>query len=541
MPSFTWVGKSAVENHDKQVPYRLLKCDPARSHGDPAAGNLLVQGDNLEALKALLPYYRGQVKCVYIDPPYNTGNEGWVYNDNVNSPEIRRWLGKVVGKDADDLNRHDKWLCMMYPRLRLLKEFLHPAGTIFVSIGDNEAHHLRIMMDEIFKSRNFVADAIWQARRSVSNDTLMSLSHNYTICYAADRPRLEVVDGVFKIPTDISGFHNPDNDPRGAWTADPFDAPNVRVNLTYAIVNPNTGKSYLPPKGRHWKTTSDEYDRLLADGRIVFGKTGRAKPQFKRFLKDAEAKGSTPTTWWDDCGTTTEGTKELESVMGEKVFDNPKPTKLLERVLTLTADRKALVLDSFAGSGTTAHAVLKMNAADGGSRRCILVEMEPKIATGVTAERLRRVIDGYGPADKLTPGTGGGFRYCTLGNPLTDENGDVHPDVSFADLAHHVYFKETGRPLPRRPDPDCPHVGDFAGVAYFLLFNGVLGDRRPDRGNVLTHDVLDLLMSCPGWAAAEKRVVYGDANPLDGSARLTAENVKFEQIPYDLNRAGEVP
>ena len=543
MPSFTWVGKSAVENHDKQVPYRLLKCDPARSHGDPAAGNLLVQGDNLEALKALLPYYRGQVKCVYIDPPYNTGNEGWGYNDNVNSPEMRKWIGKAVGKEAEDLNRHDKWLCMMYPRLKLLKDFMSEDGVVFISIGDEEVAALRVMLDEMFNRPNFIASITWKKRNGPPNDKIVGSVHEYVLVYAKNQDRLR----LNLMPRNTSSrerYKNTDGDERGPWVAGDISA-NAKggryvASLDYAIINPQTRQEHMPPEGACWRYSSERVRELMAEDRIYWGKSGRGRPKLKRFLSDVK-NGQTAPTIWDDTDQNSHARNEIKSIFGtNNAFETPKPLELIERILSIGSESDSLILDSFAGSGTTAHAVLKMNAADGGSRRCILVEMEPEIATDVTAERLRRVIDGYGPADKPTPGTGGGFRYCTLGNPLTDENGDVHPDVSFSDLAHHVYFKETGRPLPRRPKGDCPHVGDFAGTAYFLLYNGVLGDKRPASGNVLTHAALDELIACPGWASAAERVVYGEANRLAGSSRLAAERVRFMQIPYDLNRQGEV-
>ncbi len=226
MPTLDWIGKKAVINHHRQVPFRLLHCDQELSVGDPEAGNLLVQGDNLEALKALLPYYAGQVKCIYIDPPYNTGNENWVYNDNVNSPEMQKWLRKTVGKEAEDLSRHDKWLCMMYPRLALLREFLREDGAIFISIDDNEVHHLRLIMDEIFGARNFVATVIWQKIFSTKNTARhLSESHDFIILYAKNadswRPNL-----VLRSDSNDSRYKNPDNDPRGPWTSGDCSARN---------------------------------------------------------------------------------------------------------------------------------------------------------------------------------------------------------------------------------------------------------------------------------------------------------------------------
>ena len=565
MPSFTWVGKPAVENHDRTVPYRLLQCDKAASHGDPDAanaGHLIVEGDNLEALKALLPYYRGQVKCAYIDPPYNTGNEGWVYNDNVNSPEIKRWLGtrakqhveehgdlgsrklgeKVVS--ADDLNRHEKWLCMIYPRLKLLREFLRDDGALFVSIDDNEVHHLRMVLDEVFGVRNFIASIVWQKKYSASNDSDgIPAMHDYVLAYQRSAafarnllPRTMKQDKAYK---------NPDNDRRGPWKPADYTCNKTRQErpgLYYSIKN-DAGEEVWPNESRVWAFEPQGHADHVAEKRLWWGRSGRnAKPALKKFLSEVQG-GIVPVTWWphDDAGHTDAAKKELLREVGGEVpgYLTPKPTRLIERILQVATDPDSLVLDSFAGTGTTASAVLKMNAADGGNRRCILVEMEPKIARGVAAERVRRVIDGYGTGDKRTPGTGGGFRYCTLGDTLTDEHGLVRDTVTFADLAHHVYFKETGQPLPGRARASCPFVGEHRGTAYFLLFNGVLGDCKPDGGNVLTGRVLDGIRADCGdaWDAAEGRVIYGEASRL-GESRLRAEGVAFRQIPYDLNREG---
>ena len=284
MATLDWIGKKAVINHHRQVPYRLLQCEPNLSAGDPDAGNLLVQGDNLEALKALLPYYAGQVKCIYIDPPYNTGNEGWVYNDRVNSPEIRKWLEKAVGREAEDLSRHDKWLCMMYPRLSLLREFLSEDGAIFVSIDDNEVHNLRLVMDEIFGARNFVATIIWQKVYSPKNSARQfSEDHDYIIVYANNTEnwnphlvlRSEAQDRLYK---------NFDDDYRGPWKTSDLSARNPYSAGTYSITCPKGRIIKGPPKGRYWSISKEKLQELDADKRIWWGKNGNAIPQLKRFL-----------------------------------------------------------------------------------------------------------------------------------------------------------------------------------------------------------------------------------------------------------------
>ena len=247
MPTLDFEGKEIVYSYHLGVPYRPLEPDAGKSLGPAEANdNLIIQGDNLHALKSLLPQYAGKVKCICIDPPYNTGNEGWAYNDKVNTPGLREWFRKEVGRE--DLARHDKWLCMMWPRLHLLKELLADDGAIFVFIDDNEQRHLTLIMDEIFGEENFTANIIWHHRKSSQNDIDVSLSHNYILCYARDRSSFSFNAG----DVDETRFLNPDNDPRGPWVADPMDAPAVRENLAYEIVNPNTGETYLPPTGNHW-------------------------------------------------------------------------------------------------------------------------------------------------------------------------------------------------------------------------------------------------------------------------------------------------
>lgn len=249
MPTLDWIGKDAVLEHHKEVPFHLLRCDPELSVGDPGSGNLLIQGDNLLALKALLPYYAGKVKCIYIDPPYNTGNESWVYNDNVNSPEIYAWLGKVVGKEAEDLSRHDKWLCMMYPRLVLLRELLHEEGSFWMSIDDNEVHHAREVLDEIFGKQNFVDTVIWQKIYSPKSSARhFSANHDFILVYAKQAeiwtrnllPRSDKQD---------KRYRNIDNDPRGPWKPGGLDARNYYSEGTYEIVAPSGRVISGPPKG----------------------------------------------------------------------------------------------------------------------------------------------------------------------------------------------------------------------------------------------------------------------------------------------------
>ena len=529
MPTLDWIGKKAVVNHHREVPYRLLHCDKANSTGDADAGNLLVQGDNLHALKALLPYYAGKVKGIYIDPPYNTGNESWVYNDNVNSPEIRAWLGRVVGKEAEDLSRHDKWLCMMYPRLALLKHFLSEDGSIFISIDDNEVQALRWIMDEIFGPRNFVATVIWQKVYSPKNSAKhFSEDHDFIIVYAnrADdwRPNL-----VTRSERQDKAYKNPDNDPRGLWKTSDLSARNPYSLGTYAITCPSGRVIAKPPAGRYWVVSEQKFKELDADKRIWWGKNGSSIPQIKRFLSEVK-QGVVPQTLWpyQEVGHTQDAKKELVAIChfedSQSVFITPKPTRLLQRILEIATDKNALILDSFAGSGTTGHAVLALNKADGGARRFITIEMDEGICRDVTALRLTRVVEGYGDV----AGLGGGYRYCTLGEALFDEHGQIRAGVKFSDLAAHIFFTETGTPIPKRTHARTPLLGVHDGKAVYLLFNGVLGDRRPDGGNVLTGDILRGLPAHDG-----PKIVYGESCRL-GADRLRREGIVFKQVPYEI-------
>ena len=534
MPTLNWIGKDAVVRHHKEVPFRLFEPDKKLSHGDPASGNLIVEGDNLHALKALLPRYAGKVKCICIDPPYNTGNEGWVYNDNVNAPEILRWLGKTVGKEAEDLSRHDKWLCMMYPRLVLLKQFLSEDGAIFVCLDDNEIGPFRLMMDEIFGGNNFVATILWQKVYSPKNSARhFSEDHDYVVVYAKRaeswRPHL-----VSRKAEQDAAYTNRDKDPRGIWKTSDLSARNPYSDGLYSVTSPSGRVISGPPTGRYWTISKEKFDALDADNRIWWGKSGDSIPQFKRFLADVR-QGVVPQTMWfyQEVGHSQEAKKELVSVMcfpdSESVFITPKPTRLIERVLQIAADKDSIILDSFAGSGTTAHAVLKQNAADGGKRKFILVEMEPGICRDITAERVRRVAGGYTNAKgEAVEGLGGGFQYCRLSRePLFDATGAVREDVRFAQLAEFVWFAETGTGFTGKAN--SPLLGVHEGVAVYLLYNGILKDKSADGGNVLTAPVLALLPSHGG-----PKVIYAAASRL-GTPRLQRERIVFKQTPYALD------
>jgi adenine-specific DNA-methyltransferase len=533
MPSLNWIGKKAVENHHRQVPFHLLKDVPELSVGEPGTGNLLLEGDNLLALKALLPYYAGQVKCIYIDPPYNTGNENWVYNDNVNSPDIRQWLGRVVGKENEDLSRHDKWLCMMYPRLSLLRELLRDDGLIFVSIDDNEAVFLKLLLDEIFGSSNFMQAIIWKNKYGPGAMTKgFGNVHEYIFCYS--RKPIDSIEAPLS-EEEIGKYKGRDEKfpIRGGYITQPLAtrSKDPRPNLVYPILK--DGKEILPDK--QWIWEKDRMFQALANNEIVIRKTrGKWSVRFKQYLRDEQGRirMAKPISIMNG-PFNQEGTWEIESIFGSKAFPNPKPLGLTKYLLSMLvngkADKDGLYLDSFAGSGTTGHAVLELNKQDDGDRRFILVEMDKNICRDVTLKRLRRVCEGYRKPDgEDVEALAGGFRCATLGDPLFDERGNIRNIVRFADLARHVYFTETGEPLPTVARSTNPLIGKCNEKAVYLLYNGILKDKSPDGGNVLTTTILAQLPKHDG-----PKVVYGTACRI-GANRLRRENIVFKQLPYKL-------
>jgi adenine-specific DNA-methyltransferase len=527
LPTLNWIGKDAVVRHHRDVPFRLLEPVPELACGASDSGNLIVQGDNLHALKALLPRYAGQVKCIYIDPPYNTGNEGWVYNDNVNSPEIRRWLGEVVGKEGETLDRHDRWLCMMYPRLVLLRQFLREDGVIFVSIDDNERDRAKLLLDEIFGERNHAASFVWKRRTTPDsrNRNGISPDHEYVLAY--QRSDSFKVAGQTK---DLSKYANPDKDPRGPWMSDNLTGlanSTERPNLHYSLVRSETGEVFPPHPSRGWIYGRDRMAELIADNRILWPKKAVGRPRLKRYVTDMLSETTGFSTVLNAPGNV-EATKELSDLMGPKVFAFPKPSRLIQSLISQSAQGDDLILDSFAGSGTTGHAVLKQNAEDGGSRRFILVEMDEGIARTVTAERVRRVSTGYTTAKgQAVDGLGSGFQFCRLSaDPLFTAEGQIRPDVTFAQLAEFVWLAETGTGYAGQAD--SPLLGEYEGRAIYLLYNGILGDRSVGGGNVLTGAVFDVLPKFDG-----PKVIYAAANRM--GARATREGISFRQTPYALD------
>jgi adenine-specific DNA-methyltransferase len=528
MAQLQFKGKSFVQNHHLVVPYHELIPRKTKSLTDQVSlnDNLVIHGDNLLALKALLPMYAGKVKCVYIDPPYNTGNEGWAYNDNVNSPLMQHWLGKVV--DSEDLTRHDKWLCMMMPRLKLLRELLTDDGAIFVSIDDNEVHHLRALMDEVFGEENFVASAVWQKRTSPDMRLQFSTAHDYLVVYAK-RLGAVALNTLPKTAKQRAKYKNPDNDPRGPWVSSDYTAQGYRPNQVYEIRTPG-GAVYTPPEGVCWKNVESVFLDLVEDGRIWFGQDGNGMPRRKTFL--SESKGNTPWTWWPNkqVGHTQEAKKELDSILGAgHDFETPKPTRLLQRVMRIAADSDALILDSFAGSGTTAHAALNLNNQDGGNRRFILVECED-YADRVTAERVRRVIKGVPEAkdDALKEGLGGTFSYFDLGKPVelgAMLSGKDMP--SYTELARYVFFTATGEEFNEKKVKRSKYfVGESRYYRVYLLYEP---DVETLKNMALTLDVAKKL----GPFKGKRRLVFAPTKYLDRD-HLEHFRIDYAQLPYEI-------
>ena len=528
MPTLNWIGKDKVVSHHQDVPYRILDhkygftAESGEQDNATNSGNKIIHGDNLEALKSLLPEYEGKIKCIYIDPPYNTGNEKWVYNDNVNHPKIKKWLGELVGKDGEDLSRHDKWLCMMYPRLKLLEKLLSKDGSIWISIDDNVAHFLKLVLDEIFGKNKFIAANVWQKRYSRENREAIGDSHEYIFVYAKDpldfkknRNKLALGEKQKKL------YKNPDKDAKGPWQSISLTAQGFRPNQMYDIVAPN-GKIHRPPEGTCWKVIEENFKKLLADNRIYFGRDGNGVPRRKLYLKDSE--GLVPWTWWphEEVGHTDESRKEIQTIFGtQTAFDTPKPTRLIERIIHIATNENDFVLDSFAGSGTTAHAVKRINIKDKSNRKFILVEMED-YANDVTAERVKRVSNGYGEGTKTTEGIGGAFDYYELGLPLFDANQNLNEEVGIEKIREYIWYSET-RTSYQVSDKEDYYLGDMDQSVYYFIY-------EKDRLTTLDYDSLDLIKT-----KGEQYIVYAD-NCLLPKEFMAKKNIIFKKIPRDITR-----
>ena len=575
MPTLNWIGKDKVVNHHLDVPFRTLERQYTFAPSGQDDGNMIIHGDNLEALKALLPQYEGRIRLIYIDPPYNTGNEGWVYNDNVNDPRIRKWLGQVVGKEGEDLSRHDKWLCMMYPRLRLLQKLLAEESVIFISIDDTEYASLKQICDEIFGSNCFVSNIAWQRTYSTRNDSKGIVNEvEHVLCYSKQPnwnpnklPRTAEMDSKYK---------NPDNDV-ALWRTDNAFAPGAATHqgMVYAIQHPFTGELLYPANGSCWRYQQDtmleimsgwtqyelrdiqdceqraivcgvsadavradvkaimlskpieearsDAEKIMKRGqwpRFFFTKGGKGGIARKTYLENVG--GRLPTNFWpfSETGHTDEAKKEMLSIFdGRATFDTPKPVRLIEFILKIASDPETIVLDSFAGSGTTAHAVLNMNRADGGHRKFILVEMGD-YADSITAERVRRVIKGYGEGKSAVSGTGGSFSYYELGAPLFVD-GFLNPDVPIADIRFYVYYSETHESIPALKEDDPYLLGVQDDTAYYFCY-------VKDGATTLNDTLLGRLKT-----RAERYVIYADTCALSDE-ELKRWNIAYKKIPRDI-------
>ena len=535
MPSLQFKGKVFVENHHLAVPFHELQ--PVRSKGLSKKAslhdNLIVEGDNLAALKALLPTYHGKVKCIYIDPPYNTGNESWAYNDKVNSPMMRDWLGKVV--DREDLTRHDKWCCMMLPRLKLLCELLRDDGVIFVSIDDNEVHRLRSLMDEVFGEDNFVATAVWQKIFSPKNTAkYFSEDHDFILVYARNieewTPNL-----LERSEQAIGRYKNPDGDPRGVWSSSDLTARNYYSLGTYEVTSPS-GKAFKPSVGNYFRVSPEKFEELDKDGRIWWGPKGGSMPRLKRYLSEVK-KGVVPQTLWlhSEVGHTQDAKKELVSVLdferSEDVFNTVKPTSLIRHILQIATDDDSIILDSFAGSGTTAHAVLALNKEDGGNRRFVLIECEDYVDS-ITAERVRRVIKGVPSAKdaSLREGLGDTFSYFKLGKPMRQESlldGSNLPD--YEKLASYLFFTATGEEFaPDQARRDRWFVGRSRLYDVYLIYDA---DVETLKDMALTLDVARKLPR-----TKRSKLVFAPTKYVEPEF-LHRYRITFQQLPFQIYEA----
>lgn len=582
MPTLNWIGKDKVLNHHLEVPFHVLERqysfdEEGKHEEDNGSENMIIHGDNLLALKSLLPKYEGKIKCIYIDPPYNTGNENWVYNDNVNDPQIQRWLHQVVGKEGEDLSRHDKWLCMMYPRLKLLQRLLANDGVIFISIDDNEQANLKLICDEIFGVNCFVADTSWQRTYSTRNDSKGIVSEVEHVLIYSKMPNWNPNE-LPRTAEMNARYSNPDND-FSAWKSTDAFAPDAATHqgMVYAIQNPFNGKLIYPSNGRHWSLGQEQmYEIMCGWGKyelreiddvhkravicgvsdndvksgikgimltdsieesskiakavyergqwpsFYFGQGGNGGIRRKTYLNNV--RGKVPTNFWPfaETGHTDEAKKEMKALFdGKAKFDTPKPTRLLQFILNIATDKNSIILDSFAGSATTAHAVLNINKADGGNRKFICIEMMDYADT-ITAERVKRVINGYGKGKKAVDGTGGNFSYYELGEPLLVDD-KLNNAVSTEKIREYIYYMETKQALPEASADEPMLLGVHHGAAYYFNY-------EKDASTTLNAAFLKSIKT-----KAEAYIIYADTCVLSEN-KLQQFNITFKKIPRDIAR-----
>ena len=547
MPTLNWIGKEKVINHHQDVPYKILEpqygfTDGVQNPEPNNSGNKIIHGDNLEALKSLLPEYEGKIKCIYIDPPYNTGNESWVYNDNVNSPQMKKWLGKVVGKECEDLTRHDKWLCMMYPRLKLLHKLLAKDGAIFISIDDNEQANLKLIMDEIFGAGNFVCNIIWQKKTGASDAKNIANIIEYILVYTKSMNYLHSIFDKNKDSYDLNRYKYQDGyfEKRGQFYIDNLDRGGLQYSdsLNYKIECPDgtftfpNGRTEFANDGWIWKWSESKIKWAIENDFIEFRKSNTKKSGwsvcYKNYLKvdnkNSPIERAAPKKNLITNVLNANSSADIKKLFDSNVFNYPKPVDLITTVLSyLKLEKNSIILDSFAGSGTTAHAVLNLNRQDQGNRKFILIEME-NYAETITAERVKRVINGY--ADK--EGTGGSFDYYTLGEPLFDENNNLNETVGIEKIREYVWFTETrcsySPPLEGCPKDGVVFLGIHNDTSYYFIY---------DKDNLTTLDYDSLAQYVQ--QKAERYIIYAD-NCLLPETFMREKNIEFKKIPRDITR-----
>jgi len=521
-----------VQNHHLAVKYHQLVPHEEFSLTDKVSlhDNLVIEGDNLKVLKALLPTYAGKIKCIYIDPPYNTGNEAWAYNDNVNSPMMQEWLGKTV--DKEDLTRHDKWLCMMLPRLKLLHELLSEDGVIFISIDEIEHHYLMCLMDEVFGKDNLLGNLIWKSRQIVDsrNQNKISVDHEYIVSFG--KSATATLRGK---KSDESKYSNPDKDPRGPWMSNTIlGLANElgRPNLHYKITDPKTGKAYDCPPDTGWRYSKETMQSKINEGRIIFPKKDGGRPREKKYLNELSDEFTGFSTLLNEnVGFTLNGTRDLREIFEEELFAFPKPRTLIKVLLEQATNNNDIILDSFAGSATTAQAVFELNKEDRGNRKFILVETE-SYANTITAERMRRVIKGV-PGSKnqqLKDGLGGTFSYFKLGDPIEMENllkGENLP--SYTEFARYLFYTATGEQFTETEiNRQTGFIGESSSHEVYLFY-------KPDlewlKQNALTLNMVNELPAYKG----KSRLIFAPVKYVDDET-CSAHHIKFCQLPYEIYR-----
>lgn len=543
MPTLTWIGKEKVVNHHQEVPYRVLEHKYGFRADDPAdttptnSGNKIIHGDNLEALKSLLPEYEGRIKCIYIDPPYNTGNEKWVYNDNVNDPKIKKWLGEVVGKQGEDLSRHDKWLCMMYPRLKLLHKLLADDGVIFISIDDNELANLKQLCDEIFGANNFIDFFSW-----VKTETPANLSYKtkksveYIVCYQKSKNDIKF-RGLEKESKSSNGLMNQTNAIKelifpanivdtglkdGVYKAGPYGTDSYDIQLLEDVQVKN-GIFITPVKLQgKFKWSQSNLDKEISNGTRISIRTIAFSPSYEKASYEPEVPWNIINRNFG-VDTNEVASTLLTTIFGEKTFDFPKPVTLISYLANFINNKDAIILDSFAGSGTTAHAVLNLNKKDGGNRKFILVEMED-YAENITAERVRRVMNGYGEGKNAVAGTGGAFDYYELGASMFDQEKNLNEEIDEEKIREYIYYTETKHHLDRERTEKAKYLLDtYNGTGYYFYY-------EREQLTTLGFDTLYVVTE-----RAEQYVIYADICTLS-KEDLAKRNIIFKKIPRDIKR-----